>query len=137
MVLGRYAAQRPRIRAIGLIGALGYGFAFICFTHATLLALATGTSSDQQLWDTLGCTYTVYGVLTIAAGACFGWATIEARVFPPWTAWAFLLGIATNLVLGMLPTPDLLQTGRTLLRNCGLVGMGWALWTHEPPTAAA
>lgn len=62
----------------------------------------------------------------IMGGACFGWATARAGVLPKWTAWLFLSGLALNLVLGMLPVPDLLQILGTTLRNAGLVGMGWS-----------
>ncbi len=127
VLLGLYAAQRPRIAVMGLWGALGYGFAFIYFTHTTLLALAAATPDYQQLWGALGTTYTVHGVLMIVAGLVFGAATLRAGVLPRWTAWTFLAGIGTNLLLGLLPLPDVLQTVGTLLRNAGLVGMGWAV----------
>jgi hypothetical protein len=130
VMLGLYAAQRPRIGAGGLLGALGYGFAFIYFTHTTLQALAAATADYQELWSDLGLTYTAHGLLMILAGAAFGFATLRARVFPRWTAWTFLAGIGVNLILGLVPAPDILQTVGTFLRNIGLVGMGWAIRRH-------
>jgi hypothetical protein len=72
----------------------------------------------------------------ILGGACFGWATARAAVLPTWTARFFLAGIGVNLILGLVPGPELLQTLGTTLRNAGLVGMGWALWHRQPPPEA-
>jgi hypothetical protein len=127
ILIGLYTAQRPRISKAGLAGAVGYGFAFIYFTHTTLVALAAATPDYQQLWGSLGAMYTAHGGLMIVSGFLFGWATLRAGVFPPWTAWTFLCGVAVNLGLGLLPVPDILQTAGTLLRNAGLIGMGWSL----------
>jgi hypothetical protein len=127
VMLGLYAAQRPHISSIGLGGALGYGFAFIYFTHTTLLALAAGMHDYSQLWGELGRAYTVHGGLMIISGIAFGGATLEARFLPSWTAWSFLAGICFNLILGLLPAPEIYQTLGTFLRNVGLVGMGCAL----------
>lgn len=133
VILGLYAVQRPRISMTGLSGALLYGFAFVYFTHTTLLALERATSDYQNLWEHLGWVYTLHGGLMIAGGVLFGGATLRAAVLPRWTAILFLSGIALNLVLGLLPVPDVLQTLGTALRNAGLVGMGWAA-TGSLPT---
>ncbi|WP_157665299.1 hypothetical protein [Cyanobium sp. NIES-981] len=127
VMLGLYAAQRPRISAVGLLGAVGYGFAFVYFTHTALLALAIQSPDYQQLWGELGVTYTLFGVLMIGAGLAFGLATLRARVFPAWTAQLFLIGLSLNLVLALFPIPEMVQTLGSLLRNIGLLGMGWAL----------
>jgi hypothetical protein len=127
IMLGLYAAQRPRISSLGLLGALGYGFAFIYFTHTTLLALAATTHDYEHLWVELGTTYTANGLLMITAGIVFGGATLRARVFPSWTALTFLAGIGLNLIIGLLPVPEIYQILGSLLRNIGLVGMGCAI----------
>jgi hypothetical protein len=127
VMLGLYAAQRPRISTLGLIGALLYGFAFVYFAHTTLFALETNVPTYEQLWAELGWLYTMHGGVMVAGGFAFGAATLRAGVFPRWTAWLFVVGVALNLVLGFLPLPDLFQTLGTALRNAGLVGMGWAL----------
>jgi hypothetical protein len=124
--IGLYAAQRPRVSNAALAGAALYGAAFVYFAHSTLVALEGRTADYEQLWSRLGITYTVHGALMVAGGGLFGVATWRARVFPRWTAAVFLLGIALNLVLALLPLPDLWQTLGTALRNAGLAGMGWA-----------
>jgi hypothetical protein len=127
VMLGLYAAQRPRISRLGLGGALLYGFAFVYFTHTVLLALALATPTYADLWHHLGAIYTVHGVLMVVGGACFGSASLRAGVLPRWTATTFLLGLSINFGLGLLPAPELLQTIGTAVRNAGLIGMGWAV----------
>lgn len=127
VLLGLYAVQRPRISRLGLLGALLYGFAFVYFAHTTLLALSAGVRNYAQLWDRLGALYTVHGALMVAGGAAFGFATARAGVLPRWTAGVFLVGVGLNLVVALLPVPELLQTVGSGLRNAGLVGMGWAI----------
>lgn len=124
IVLGLYAAQRPRISRWGLFGAILYGFAFVYFTHTTLYALATRAATYEDLWAVLGRTYTLHGAVMVLGGAAFGLATFRARILPRWTCVLFLAGIGLNLVLTLLPVPDLLQTLGTAMRNAGLVGMG-------------
>ena len=131
VVLGLYAAQRPRISRLGLLGALGYGFAFVYFTHTTLLAIALGTPTYEALWAHLGRIYTAHGGLMILGGGAFGWATLRAGVVRRWTALLFLTGLAINLLLALLPAPDLLQILGTTVRNAGLVAMGWECWPRQ------
>jgi hypothetical protein len=133
IITGLYAIQRPRIAHLGLFGALRYGFSFVYFTHTTLLALALQTPTYAQFWAHLAWVYTAHGALMIMGGACFGWATARAGVLPQWTAWLFLSGLALNLVLGMLPVPDLRQIIGTTFRNAGLVGMGWSASRRPVP----
>jgi hypothetical protein len=127
VILGLYAVQRPAIPLVGLIGALLYGFSFVYFSHTTLLALALHVPTYEALWTFLGVTYTIHGVVMIVGGGCFGWATLRTGVLPRWTAALFLAGLGLNLLFGLLPVPDLIQTIGTAIRNCGLVGMGWTL----------
>src|SRR5262245_16149991 len=86
ITIGLYAAQRPAIGGVGLAGALAYGYAFIYFAHTTLVALSTGAPDYETLWAALGSQYTVHGVIMIAGGAAFGWATLRAAVLPRWAA---------------------------------------------------
>jgi hypothetical protein len=133
LLVGLYAAQRPAISAWGLYGALLYGFAFVYFTHTTLYAIVVHAATYEDLWATLGSTYTIHGGLMVVGGAVFGLASLRAGVFPRWTATLFLAGIALNLALTFLPVPDLWQTFGTALRNGGLVAMGWSLIQGRRP----
>lgn len=127
ILIGLFAAQRPQIGALGLAGAVSYGFAFIYFAHTTLVAISTKAADYEALWSGLGATYTLHGAMMVAGGAAFAWATLRAAVLPRWTAILLLAGVAVNVALALLPAPDLLQTVGTALRNVGLIGMGWAI----------
>lgn len=107
VLLGLLLPQAGRISVIGLWGALLYGFSFVYFAHSTLDALALDTATYSDLWEKLGTTYTIHGAVMIAGGAMFGFATYWARVFPRWTASLFLIGVALNLVVAILPVPRL------------------------------
>ncbi|MEL7538292.1 MAG: hypothetical protein AAFZ58_15450 [Pseudomonadota bacterium] len=123
-VMGLYAMQRPAIGAVGLLGALLYGFSFVFFTHTTLYALAESVADYSSLWSRLGDIYTVHGLVMIIGGLAFGAASYRARVFPGWTSIMFCAGVLVNLFLTVLAVPDVLQTLGSALRNLGLVGMG-------------
>ena len=131
MILGLYAVQRPRIAVSGLLGALLYGFAFIYFSHTTLLALSLETRDYETLWQSLGVVYTFHGGLMVIGGLLFGAATLRERVLPAWSAWCFIAGLIINLVLAFLPVPAILETLGSTLRNIGVIGMGAALLTHR------
>jgi hypothetical protein len=132
ILVGLYAAQRPRISRLGLWGAVAYGAAFVYFAHTTLVALEEEVATYAELWGRLGDVYTAHGALMVLGGAAFGWASFRAGIFPRWTAALFLAGIATNFALALLPLPELFQTFGTALRNAGLVGMGWAAASRSP-----
>jgi hypothetical protein len=127
IVIGLYAVQRPHVSRAGLAGALLYGVAFIYFAHTTLVALSGAAPDYASLWADLGGLYTLHGAVMVTGGALFGWATLDARVLPGWTAWMFLAGIGLNLLVALTPLPDLVQTAGTVLRNAGLIGMGWTV----------
>jgi hypothetical protein len=127
IMIGLYAAQRPRISGMGLAGALLYGFAFIYFAFTTLLAITSGVPTYEDLWNRLGHVYTMHGALMIVGGGLFGLATLRAKVFPQWASYCFLAGLTLNLVITFVAVPDLYQTLGTAVRNAGLIGMGWAV----------
>lgn len=127
ILVGLYAVQRPRSSYFGLLGGILYGFAFIYFAHTTMYALAASVNTYEQLWAQLGWIYTFHGALMILGGGMFGIDTVRAGVLPSWAARLFLIGIVVNLVVALLPVPDLLQTIGTTIRNVGLIGMGLGL----------
>jgi hypothetical protein len=125
LLLGIYAAHDTKPNAAGLIGALLYGAAFTYFAHTTLYALSEHVPTYELLWQRLGDTYTVHGVLMICGGILFGWSALRAAWLPRYAVWLFLVGILGNLILGLLPAPDILQTIGSTARNVGLMWMGY------------
>lgn len=127
LMLGLYAVQSPRGGWLALIGSLLYGVSFVYFTHTTLVALQESSPDYATLWGQLGWVYTLHGVLMVVGGALFGIATLRARVLSRVGTALFLLGIAVNLLVGLAPLPDIMQTVGSTIRNLGLIGIGIGL----------
>lgn len=127
LMLGLYAVQQPRIGWIGLLGSVMYAIAFIYFTHTTLYALEQSIPDYETLWQQLGGAYAFHGGLMIAGGLLFGLAALRARVLWRSAVILFLIGIILNLILGLLPLPDIVQIAGSTVRNLGLMGMGVGL----------
>ncbi len=135
LLLGIYAACRRDLGATALVGALLYGIAFTYFAHTTLYALAERTPTYEALWQQLGATYTVHGAFMVVGGLLFAWAAWRTRGLPRIAVGLFGAGLMMNLLLALVPAPDILQTLGTLVRNAGLVAMGYALLRgdeHDP-----
>lgn len=128
LLLGLYAVHEPkRPHPAGLIGAILYGAAFTYFSHTTLYALATHSPSYEALWDQLGLTYTIHGTLMIGGGILFAWSVLRAGWLPKIAVRLFLAGILINLLLALVPAPDIFQTIGSAVRNLGLIGMGYVV----------
>jgi hypothetical protein len=127
LLLGLYAVHEPRATTPTLVGALLYGAAFAYFGHTTLYALAEGIPTYEELWSRLGLMYTAHGAVMVAGGLLFGFGAWRAMQLPRGAIGLFCAGLAVNLVLAVLPAPDILQTLGTALRNVGLVAMGFAI----------
>ena len=127
LLLGIYAACTTTLGPRALVGAVLYGFAFTYFAHTTLFALALGTPTYELLWERLGLAYTVHGAMMVLGGLLFASAALRSDDLPRGAVWLFGGGLVVNLLLAVLPVPDLLQTVGTAVRNAGLVGMGYAL----------
>lgn len=132
LLLGLYAVHEPRPSPSALIGALLYGASFAYFGHTTLYALAEGIPSYEELWNRLGPMYTAYGAVMVLGGLLFAAAAWRAARWPRAWAGLFATGLVVNLLLALLPAPDILQTLGTTLRNAGLVGMGVAVLRAFP-----
>jgi hypothetical protein len=128
LLLGLYAAHDREPGAAGLAGALLYGAAFTYFAHTTLVALSMSVPDYAALWAQLGPTYTLHGALMVAGGLLFSWSALRAGWLPRPAVLLFAAGCGLNLVLALLPVPDLWQTLGTAVRNAGLVAMGLAVW---------
>lgn len=127
LLLGLYAAHDPKPGALGLVGALLYGAAFSYFGHTALYALAEHVPTYEALWARLGSLYTVHGGLMVLGGVVFAVSALRAGQLPRLALWLFLAGLLTNLVLALLPAPDILQTVGSVARNIGLMAMGHAI----------
>lgn len=135
LLVGIYALQEPRPGVAGLIGALLYGAAFAYFLHTTLYALAERVPDYGDLWARLGHTYTLFGGLMVCGGLLFGWSALRDGWLPRPSVLLFLSGIVVNLVLAILPAPEILQTVGSAMRNFGLMAMGYAILSKPAPAA--
>jgi len=129
-----YAIHKSRPSVLGLVGALLYGVAFTYFAHTALYALAEHTPTYEALWERLGATYTVHGAFMVIGGLLFAWSVLRAGWLPGFAIWLFVAGILINLVLALLPAPDILQIVGTAARNAGLVCMGYAILSGDRRT---
>ena len=127
LLLGIYSVCDEELGATALVGALLYGIAFTYFAHTTLFALASRTPTYEALWQQLGPAYTVHGAVMVVGGLLFTWAALRAGELPRPAVLLFGTGLLVNLVLALVPAPDILQTAGTVIRNAGLVGMGYAI----------
>jgi hypothetical protein len=109
---------------MALVGALLYGLSFVYFAHTTLYALAERVPDYDALWRRLGGVYTAHGALMVIGGLMFGTAVLRAGWLARPAVLLFTAGVVANLVLALLPVPDLLQVAGSALRNLGLIAMG-------------
>lgn len=137
LLLGIYALHEPRPGAAGLFGALLYGAAFTYFAYTTLYALAENIPTYEALWQRLGGMYTAHGALMVLGGLLFAGSALRAGWLPRLSVLLFLAGIVINLILSLLPAPDILQTIGSASRNLGLMMMGCAILTRPQRYAAA
>jgi hypothetical protein len=121
-VIGLYAAQRPEIGRIGLIGAVGYAYAYIFFTGTVTFALANHTPNWDALIHRMGPWVGIHGALMVLAGLAFGWAVVRARVFPRWTGVSLMAGVV--LVAASSGLPDAAQTVAAGVRDAAFAAMG-------------
>lgn len=121
-VLGLYAVQVPRIGRLGLVGAVGYAYAFTYFTGTVLLALVTEARDWSALEDQLGVWVVVHGAVMVLAGLAFGLAVVRAGVLPRWTGLVLMLGVVLVAASASLPSGP--QVVAAAVRDLGFAGMG-------------
>jgi hypothetical protein len=124
-VLDLYDVQRPHIGGLGLVGAIGYAWAYVFFTGTVLLALVDSPKDWSALEAELGIWVTVHGLLMLIAGSGFGIAVVRAGVLPHWTGLTLVAGVA--LVAASSTLPEVAQTVSAGARALGFVGMGASL----------
>jgi hypothetical protein len=124
-VIGIYAAQRPSIGRLGLLGAVGYAYTFVFFTSTVVFALVQHSSDWSALENQMGGWIAVHSVLMVVTGLVFGYAVVRAGVLPRWTGALLMLGMLSIVVAMALPA--VVQTGAAALRDIAFAGMGAAL----------
>lgn len=132
LLLGIYAVRSEELGPSALIGALLYGIAFTYFAHTTLYALQAQAPNYEVLWQQLGPTYTAHGAAMVVGGLLFARSALRTTSLPRLAVLLFGGGLLINLGLALVPAPDILQTVGTVIRNAGLVGMGYALLFGRP-----
>jgi hypothetical protein len=92
-VMGLYAAQRPRIGRLGLVGAVTFAYSYVFFTATVVYALVARSADYDAVTTAFGVWMTVHGALMLIGGLAFGSAVVRAGVFPRWTGVALMLGV--------------------------------------------
>jgi hypothetical protein len=69
----------------------------------------------------------------VGGGLLFGGSALRGGGLPRYSVLLFLSGIVVNLVLAVLPAPDILQTVGSAMRNLGLMAMGHAILFKPAP----
>ena len=134
-ILGLYAVQRPHIGTLGLVGAIGYAYAYVFFTGTVLLALVNPTADWDALVADLGPWVTVHGLLMVLAGSAFGVAVVRAGVLPCWTGVLLIAGV--GLVALASPLPEAAQVLSAGVRDLAFAGMGLSLLIGSQPPRRA
>jgi hypothetical protein len=124
-VIGIYAAQRPSIGRLGLLGAVGYAYTFVFFTSTVVFALIQHARDWTSLKNQMGAWIAVHSVLMVVAGLVFGYAVIRARVLPRWTGALLIVGMLS--MVAATAFPDAVQTGAAATRDVAFAAMGVAL----------
>lgn len=131
-VLGLYAVQRPSIGRLGLLGAVGYAYAYVFFTGTVLLALVVRAPDWESLVGDLGPWVTLHGLLMALAGSALGIAVVRAGVLPTWTGVLLVVGVV--LVAVASPLPGVVQVLAAGVRDLAFAAMGLSLLTRPRPT---
>lgn len=134
-VVGLYSVQRPQIGRLGLLGAVGYAYAYVFFTGTVLLALVDRSADWETLVGDLGPWVTVHGLLMVLAGSAFGAAVVRAGVLPRWTGVLLIVGVV--LVALASPLPGAVQTLCAGVRDLAFASMGLSLLTRPRSTRTA
>jgi hypothetical protein len=133
-LIGLFAVQRPCIGRLGLVGAVGYAYAYIAFTATVVYSLVENVDDWAALTQRLETWFVVHGTIMVVAGICFGLAVVRAAVFPRWTGWTLIAGVV--LVAATTGLPDLVRTLAAAVRAMAFIGMGLATLTMASTSRA-
>lgn len=124
-VIGLYLVQRPQIGRLGQLSGAAYAYSYVFFTATVVYALVDGTGDYSTLSHDLQPWMTIHGAVMVLAGFGFGVAVLRAKVLPPWTAIALMVGVI--LVALSQNLPQGVQVLAAAIRDLGFAGMGAAL----------
>jgi hypothetical protein len=130
-VLGIYAVQRPAIGRLGLLGAIGYAYAYVFFASSVVYALLEDVPDWSALTDDMGLWITIHSLVLVMAGLAFGFAVLRAGVLPGWTGALLMAGMVSMVIATSLP--DAVQTAAASVRDIAFVGMGASLLFSTEP----
>lgn len=131
-VLGLWAAQRPRIGRLGLVGAATYAYVYVFFTSTVVYALVVPVRDYAAVTAAFGAWMVVHGVVMVVGGVAFGVAVVRAGVLPRWTGLCLAIGVVLVAAASGLPNFGRLLAEAVVVT--AFTGMGWALL--RPATAA-
>lgn len=124
LIIGLNQIQRQRAGWPAAVGAILYAWAFVYFTYTTIYSLAYSVPTYQALWNQLGWIYTFHGGLMIVGGLMFGVSALKAKVLSRIALALFVIGLMLNLIVSLLPVPEVVQILGSTIRNLGLIGIG-------------
>ena len=127
-VIGLYAAQRPRVNCIGLIGAVTYAYSYVFFTTTVMYALVAGSVNYAALAKAFGIWMIIHGAVMLIGGLLFGLSVVRARVFPRWTGFTLMVGVV--LVVSVSDLPNLARAIAEAFPAVAFAGMGAAALGH-------
>ena len=131
-VIGLYAAQRPQIGRLGLVGALAYAYTFVFFTSTVIYALIDHTHDWDALKARFGAWITIHSVVMVLAGLAFGSAVVRAHVLSRWSGITLIAGMALMAVTASLPDP--IRTASAGVRDMAFAAMGASLLRSQRST---
>jgi hypothetical protein len=124
-VVGIYTIQRSRLGRLGQLSAFAYAYSFMFFTGTVVYALINHTRNWDALTRELGAVMMIHGAVFVVAGVGFGYAVTKARLFPPWTGIALIVGVLLIAISQILPAGvQLVGAG---IRDLAFACMGTAL----------
>lgn len=124
VILGLYWLRRRRLEVLGFAGAVLYAAAFVYFTYSTVFSIYYKVPTYEDLWHRLGWIYTLHGGFMVGGGLMFAVAAFRGKAFGKIVLVPFTIGLLINLIVALLPVPEILQIGGSMFRNFGLIGMG-------------
>lgn len=124
LIIGLNQIQRPRTGWPGSAGAILYAWAFVYFIYTTVYSLAYSVPTYEALWHQLGWIYTFHGGLMVVGGIMFGLSALKAKVLSRIGVGLFVIGLAINLIVSLLPVPEIVQILGSTIRNLGLMAIG-------------